>query len=62
MRGADRSTIISVEIFMKVKVVSKMWIALQSLVLAKDGPAALFVPCKDSQQTVAQFRGDLVNG
>ena len=53
MGSANSSTVIPVEILVKVNVVAKMRIVLEPIVLAKDRASTFLIPGKKSRQTAA---------
>jgi hypothetical protein len=62
MGSANSSAIVAVKILVKVDIVSKLGVALQSIILTEHRPAALLVSREDSQQAAAQFTGNVFNG
>ena len=62
MGSANSSAIVAVKILVKVNIVSKIWVALQSIILTKHRPPAFLISREDSQQAAAQFTGNVFNG
>ena len=62
MGSANSSAIVAVKILVKVNIVSKIGVALQSIILTKHRPEALLISRENSQEAAAQFSGNVFNG